>query len=138
MPNFSNSTEWSLILEKQVLATRINEKKFIPIAPITFNGISLSFRYLRSTVIKQNAKVNWRLGAWIEFLVDEPNPKVEVLRILSRCNKSTLIKTPEYLDTYQIQAIVPYWFNEISLKVEGYTGTVLMPDSSNDLSILVL
>lgn len=124
MADFGNETNWQLIYDQITTAQGVadNPLAYHPILPITL-PFSLPYPFLRVTANYESAKSWWRLGSWIEFLVDEPNPEVEALRILAPVNKPIIIPKPSFLASYKIRAVVPYYFEEISLKIDGYIGS---------------
>lgn len=127
MPNFSDDSKWSLVYEQLIQAVYLsrNPDQYIPIAPLSLNGFALNFRYLKVVAENQNAKASWDFGGLMTFLVDEPNASVEVDSIALKCNKPLLVVAPSILDSYQIRVKVPYWFDEISLQISGYTGAII-------------
>ncbi|NUN66354.1 hypothetical protein HCU40_16740 [Pseudanabaena biceps] len=121
MPDFANEANWLSIYDQVSVAQGVagSPLVYVPIAPITLPN-SLDYAYLRVAANYQDAKARWRLGAWIEFYVDEPNPAVEVARILAPVNKAAIIPKPVFLTTYKVRAVIPYYFQEISLQIDGY------------------
>lgn len=125
MANFGDEANWQLIYDQITYAQGVdgNPLAYRPILPITL-PFSLQYPFIRVAANYENAKSSWRLGSWIEFLVDESNPEVEVLRVLAPVNKPIIIPKPSFLGSYKIRAIVPYYFEEISLKIDGFTGVI--------------
>lgn len=123
MLDLANEANWVSIYDQLTVAQGVSGSPLVyaPIPTITLPN-SLSYPYLRVAANNQEAKSRWRLGAWIEFYVDEPNPDVEVARVLATVNKACIIPKPDFLPTYKIKAAIPYYFEEISLQIEGYTG----------------
>ena len=128
MDSFADESNWLSIYDQLTIGTIIDALTYRPIPPITIPN-SLSHSFLRVAANNQNAKAWWQLGAWIQFCVDEPNPQVEVARAFARVNNAVIIQKPSFLTTYRIRAIVPYYFDEISLQIDGYTGTIADPSS---------
>lgn len=134
--DFADEANWVSIYDQLTIGSIIDALTYRPIPPIVLPN-SLSYPFLRVAANNQNALSRWRLGAWVEFLVDEVNPQVEVLRILAPVNKAAIIPKPVFLGNYRVRFNIPYYFDEISLQVDGFIGTV--PSSgSGELSVLVL
>ncbi|TYQ29970.1 hypothetical protein [Pseudanabaena sp. UWO310] len=123
-PNFVDDTNWQLIYDNLTRAvyTSRNPDVYIPIPPISLS-FSLPYRFLRVAANNQNAKATWRYGGYIDFLTDEISG-AEVLRRSLACNKAVIIAVPDYLERYRITVAPPYWFDEISLQVDGYVGSL--------------
>jgi len=121
--DFSNEGNWISIYDQLTIGSIIDAFTYYPIPPIVLPN-SLSYPFLRVAANNQNAKRWWQLGAWIEFCVDEPNPQVEVLRAFARVNRAVIIPKPSFLISYRIRAAIPYYFDEISLQIDGYTGSL--------------
>ncbi|MFM7887722.1 MAG: hypothetical protein ACKPCM_13755, partial [Pseudanabaena sp.] len=68
-------------------------------------------------------KATWRYGGYVDLLTDEVSG-AEVVRRSLACNKAVIIAVPEYLERYRITVAPPYWFDEISLQVDGYIGVL--------------
>lgn len=121
--DFGNSANWLMIYDQVSTAQGVegNPLAYRPILPILLSQ-AYSYPFLRVAANYEQARSWWRLGAWVEFLVDENIPDVEVARILAPVNKAAIIPKPVFLDSYRIQFTIPYYFEEISLQVEGYTG----------------
>lgn len=122
MPDFANDNNWIVLYDQLTIGSIIDAFTYQPIPPILLPN-SLSYAFLRVTANNQNARAYWRLGAWIDFLVDDDLPQVEVARILAPVNKPCVISKPEILESYRLKATIPYYFDEISLRVEGYAVT---------------
>lgn len=124
MLDLANEANWLSIYDQLTVAQGVagSPLVYVPIAAIALPN-SLSYPYLRVAANNQEAKSRWRLGAWIEFYVDEANPDVEVARVLAPVNKAAIIPKPDFLTTYKIKAVIPYYFEEISLQIEGYIGS---------------
>lgn len=123
MTEFANEANWVGIYDQLTIGSIIDALTYYPIPPIVLPN-SLSYPFLRVAANNQNAKSRWRLGAWIEFLVDEVNPQVEIARVLAPVNQAAIIPRPNFLDSYRLRAVIPYYFDEISLQIDGYTGTL--------------
>lgn len=130
MDKFAVESNWTLIYDQITTAQGVadNPLFYRPINPITL-PFSLQFPFIRVTANYEAAKSRWRLGAWIDFLVDEPNPEVETQRILAPVNKPIIMVKPAFLDSYKLRAIIPYYFEEISLRIDGFTGTIADPSA---------
>lgn len=134
--DFANESNWVSVYDQLTIGSIIDALTYYPIPPIVLPN-SLNYPFLRVAANNQNALSRWRLGAWLEFMVDENNPQVEIERILAPVNKAAIIPRPNFLDSYRVRFIIPYYFDEISLQVDGFIGTV--PSSgSGELSVLVL
>lgn len=136
MTEFANEANWTPIYDQLTIGSIIDALTYRPIPPIVLPN-SLSYPFLRVAANNQNAKSRWRLGAWIEFLVDEANPQVEIARVLAPVNQAAIIPRPNFLNSYRLRAVIPYYFDEISLRVDGFVGTVSTSQAGN-LSVLVL
>ena len=125
MANFGDESNWYLIYDQITTAQGVdgNPLAYRPINPITL-PFSLQYPFLRVTANYEAARSSWRLGAWIDFLVDESSPEVEILRSLAPVNNPIIIPKPSFLTSYKIRASIPYWFDEIALQIDGFTGTV--------------
>lgn len=121
-PNFAIDTNWQLVYDNLVSAlyTSRNPPVYVPIAPISLS-FSLPYRFLRVAANNQNAKASWRYGGAIDLLVDDISG-VEVARRSLVCNKAIIIAAPDYLDRYRVRVSPPYWFDELSLQIDGYIG----------------
>lgn len=119
MPDFANDENWIVVYDQLTIGSIIDAFTYQPIPPILLPN-PLEYAFLRVTANNQNARIYWRLGAWIDFLVDDDFPQVEVERILAPVNKPKIIYKPEILETYRLKATIPYYFDEISLRIEGY------------------
>ena len=126
MPDFANDANWVSVYDQLIYGSIIDSLTYYPIPPIVLPN-SLNYPFLRVAANNQNALSRWRLGAWIEFMVDEVNPQVEIVRVLAPVNKATIIPKPNFLDSYRLKAIIPYYFDEISLQIEGFIGTAANP-----------
>lgn len=113
--NFADEANWLSLYDNLTIGS--------PLAPIVLTN-SLNYRFLRVTANNQNAKATWKYGGTLEFLVDEIYAAVLVDSSGLLCNRPIIIKTPEFIDTYQLRITFPRWFDEISLQVDGYTGTL--------------
>ena len=122
MPDFANEANWVSVYDQLTIGSIIDALTYYPIPPIVL-PVSLSYPFLRVAANNQNAKPRWRLGAWIEFLVDEANPQVEISRFLAPVNTAAIIPKPNFLSSYRIRAVIPYYFDEISLQVDGYISS---------------
>jgi hypothetical protein len=123
-PNFVDNANWQLVHDNLVQAVYVsrNPDSYIPIPPMALS-YSLAYRFLRVAANNQNAKGTWRYGGSIDFLTDEVSG-AEVMRRSLACNKAVIIAIPDYLERYRITVLPPYWFDEISLQVDGYTGSL--------------
>jgi len=123
--DLANTANWLILYDSIITAQGVagSPLTYIPISPVTLSE-SANYPFLRVEADYQEARSWWRLGAWIEFLVNENNPDVEVGRILAPVNKAAIIPKPLFLDSYRIRATIPYYFEEISLRIEGYTGSL--------------
>ena len=126
MPDFANEANWVSVYDQLTYGSIIDSLTYYPIPPIVLPA-SLNYPFLRVAANNQNAKSRWRLGAWIEFMVDENNPQVEILRVLAPVNRAMIIPKPDFLSSYRLKAIVPYYFDEISLQIDGFIGTAANP-----------
>lgn len=119
-PNFVNNANWQLIYDNLIEAVYVsrNPDVYNPIPPISLS-FSLPYRFLRVAANNQNAKGTWRYGGVLNLLTDEVSG-AEVLRRSLACNKAVIIAVPDYLERYRISVSPPYWFDEISLQVDGY------------------
>ena len=126
MPDFANNANWVSVYDRLTYRSIIDSLTYYPIPPIVLPN-SLNYPFLRVAANNQNALSRWRLGAWIEFMVDEVNPQVEIVRVLAPVNKVMIIPKPNFLDSYRLKAIIPYYFDEISLQIEGFIGTATNP-----------
>jgi hypothetical protein len=121
--DFSDEANWEAVYDQLTIGSIIDALTYYPIPPIVLPN-SLTYPFLRVTANNQNAKAWWQLGAWIEFCVDEPNPQVEVHRAFARVNRAVIIPKPSFLTSYRIRAVIPYYFDEISLQIDGFTGSL--------------
>jgi hypothetical protein len=119
-PNFADESKWVSIYDQLTIATVLSStpKTYVPILPILIAG-SFSYKYLRVAANNQNAKASWRYGGSLEFLVDN-NAGVEIARKSMACNKAIIVTAPDFVDSYKLEASFPFWFDEISLQIEGY------------------
>jgi hypothetical protein len=123
-PNFVDEANWQLVhdnLTEAVYVSR-NPDSYYPIPPIALS-YSLPYRFLRVSANNQNAKGTWRYGGSIDVLTDEVSG-AEVFRHSLICNKAIILSIPDYLERYRITVLPPYWFNEMSLQVDGYIGAL--------------
>ena len=122
--NLVNNANWQLIYDNLIRATVIRQSplQYAPIPPTSL-GFSLPYRFLRIAANNQNAKATWRYGGNADLLVDEVDG-AEVVRRSLPVNKAVIISVPDYLDRYRLRFTFPYWFDEISLQVDGYTGSL--------------
>jgi hypothetical protein len=129
MHNFADDSDWSLVYDQRFQAVYLsrNPDQYIPISPLSLNGFALNFRYLKVVSENQNAKSTWDFGGMLTFLVNEPNASVEVLNSPLKCNRPVILSAPPILDSYQIRVKVPYWFDEVSLQIWGWTGDISLP-----------
>jgi len=116
--DFASSINWTALYDSLTIGAA-----GIQIAPITLSS-SLNFRFLRVAANNQNARSSWKLGGYCFLMVDEPNPEVIVERIFTSVNKPSIIAVPDYLASYRVVFSPPKWFDEISLQIDGYTGTL--------------
>ncbi len=117
--NFADEANWLGLYDTLVMAVMGN-----PIPPITLPS-SLNHRFLRIAANNQNALSTWNLGAYACLLVDENSPQVQIgNRIYCDVNKPIIFPIPEWLPSYRLKVTPPKWFDEISLQVEGYTGSL--------------
>lgn len=121
-PNFVDNNNWKLVYDNLIAAQYVsrNPDVYNPIPPISLS-FSLPYRFLRVAANNQNAKGTWRFGGNLDLSVDEVGG-AEVLRRALVCNKAIIVSVPEYLDRFRIRVSPPYWFDEISLQVDGYIG----------------
>lgn len=121
-PNFADETKWQLIYDNLISAQYVSRAPDVynPIPPIALS-FSLPYRFLRVSANNQNAKASWKYGGQLELLVDDIG-QARVKRESLVCNKAVIIAVPDYLERYRITVTPPYWFDEISLQVDGYTG----------------
>jgi hypothetical protein len=122
--NFVDDANWQLIHDSLISAVYVsrNPDVYNPIPPTSLS-YSLANRFLRVAANNQNAKATWRFGGNLDLLVDEVDG-AEVLRKPLVCNKAVIIAVPDYLERYRIRVSPPYWFDELSLQIDGYTGSV--------------
>ncbi|WP_055075029.1 hypothetical protein [Pseudanabaena sp. 'Roaring Creek'] len=122
-PNFADGSKWHLVFDNliQAVYTSRNPDAYIPIPPISLS-FSLAYRYLRIAANNQNARASWKWGGNADLLVDDVS-QVEVIRRSLRCNQAIIIPVPDYLERYRIKVSVPYWFDEVSLQIDGYIDT---------------
>lgn len=123
MPNFADEANWVGIYDQLTIGSIIDALTYRPIPPIVLSQ-SLSYPFIRVAANNQNAKDRWRLGAWLEVLVDETNPQVEISRTLCPVNKAAIFSRPEFLQSYRLRFVIPFYFDEISLQVDGYIGAL--------------
>lgn len=121
--DFGSSANWETVYDQFSSAQGVDGSPlvYVPISRILL-AEALGYPFLRVEANYEAAKDRWRLGAWAEFLVDEFSPDVEVSRILCPVNRAAIIAKPSFLDTYRLRFTIPYYFEEISLLVEGYIG----------------
>ena len=121
-PNFVDNNNWQLIYDNFIAAQYISRTPpvYNPIAPISLT-FSLPYRFLRVAANNQNAKSTWRFGGNLDLLTDEVDG-AEVLRRALACNKAVIVAVPDYLERYRVRVSPPYWFDEVSLQVDGYVG----------------
>jgi hypothetical protein len=120
MIDFVPETNWLSIFDMLIMAiyTSRDPDIYIPIAPIALNN-SLTHRFLRVAANNQNAKSAWQHAGYIEFLTDEVSG-AEVFRHPLLCNRAIIIPVPDYLERYRVTVTTPFWFDELSLQVDGY------------------
>jgi len=123
MADFVDGANWAILYDSLITAQGVagSPLTYVPIAPVTLSEAA-NYSFLRVTANYEAAKMWWRLGAWIDFLVNENNPEVEAARVLAPVNTPIIIPKPAFLDSYRIRATIPYYFEEIDLRIEGYTG----------------
>lgn len=123
-PNFADDNNWSLVYDNLIDAVYVSRTPdiYYPIPAINLT-FSLPYRYLRVAANNQHAKSTWRFGGSLDLLVDDI-AGVEVLRRGLVCNKAIIVAIPDYLERYRIKITPPYWFDEISLQVDGYVGSL--------------
>ena len=119
-PSFAPSVNWHLIYDNLIVATVMSSQplSYIPIAPLTLN-YSLPYRFLRIAANNQNARSTWSYAGSLDLLVDE----VDGARVMTQAlavNRAIIIQVPDYLERYRLRFTFPYWFDEISLQVDGY------------------
>lgn len=121
-PNFADNSNWQLVYDNLELAQYVSRTPpvYNPISPVSLS-FSLPYRYLRVAANNQNAKATWRWGGQLELLVDDIG-QVQVLKRSLVCNKAVIIAVPDYLERYRVTVTPPYWFDEISLQIDGYIG----------------
>jgi hypothetical protein len=122
-PNFADNANWKLIYDNFIRAVVISSSplEYNPI-PATDLSFSLKYRFLRVAVNNQNAKATWRFGGNLDLLVDDVGG-AEVSRKSLSVNKAVVIAVPDYLERYRVRVSFPYWFDEVSLQVDGYEGS---------------
>ena len=121
MIDFASDSNW-LTLYDQLTFSVLGQ----PIPSVLLTS-SYNYRFLRIAANNQNARSTWRLGAHIHLLVDEPNPQVEAFRSITPVNVAALLVIPDYLSSYRVRVVLPKWFDEISLQIEGFIGTAANP-----------
>jgi len=114
--NFANPLYWIALYDS--LTTGVGGN---PIAPVTLPN-ELSYRFLRVTANAPNAKPTWRWGGYCILKVNESNPQVQVIRLFCPVNTPVILIVPDYLVSYRVSFEPPRWFDELDLKVDGYTG----------------
>lgn len=121
-PDFTDSSKWQLVYDNLIQAVYVsrNPDVYNPILPISLS-FSLSCRYLRVAANNQNAKARWRYGGALDLLTDEVGGS-EVLRHSLACNKAVIVAVPDYLERYRVTVSPPFWFDELSLQIDGYQG----------------
>lgn len=117
--NFADEANWLGLYDNLVMAVLSN-----PIPPITLPN-SLNYRFLRIAANNQNALSTWSLGAYAYLMVDENLPQVQIgNRIFCDVNKPIIIQVPDWLSSYRLRVTPPKWFDELSLQVDAYTGSL--------------
>jgi len=117
--NFADEANWLGLYDNLVMAVLNN-----PIPPITLPN-SLNYRFLRIAANNQNALSTWSLGAYAYLMVDENLPQVQIgNRIFCDVNKPIIIQVPDWLSSYRLRVAPPKWFDELSLQVDAYTGSL--------------
>jgi hypothetical protein len=126
-PNFIDNNNWQLVYDNLISAQYVSRTpdRYNPIPPIALS-FSLPYRFLRVAANNQNARATWRFGGNLDLLTDEVSG-AEVMRRALACNKAVIIAVPDYLERYRISVLPPYWFDEISLQIDGYIGVTSNP-----------
>lgn len=114
MIDLANPANWLTIYEAQTVHVG-----GAPLPPIWIDG-SYDHRYLRVTAGNEYPKPNWKLGAYIDLMVDGSTPETRAYRFEPDINEATLLVVPDFLASYKIRAIAPKWFRCIELKIEVF------------------
>lgn len=104
-----------------------------PLPPIFVDG-SFDHRYLRVTAGNEYPQPSWKLGAYIDLMLNESTPETRAYRAESPINEAALIVVPDFLESYKIRAIAPKWFRCIELKIEGYLVVLGVSFFADELS----
>ena len=119
--DFEDESRWFLLADQLYLAQPVtgDPRLFNPISAIDINDIA-DYPFIRIFAGNDTARSWWRLGCYLDFLVDEINPRVRLLRVFCPLNEPLIVEAPTTVASYRLRVHVPFWFEQFKLFLYGY------------------
>lgn len=117
---------WERIYHQKLEAQKLTDSQRELINPVVLPILAES-RILVAATASDSARSHWRYGGSLTPILDCGGTDFGETNLSSYslpCNGSRLIVLPQFASAYKLQFSCPWWFEEITLSVYQYTGTV--------------